>query len=1212
LFLPVPLHQALSSGQWREVSVSLSRPLSGQSQPPLPPSYLPRSTSILRHTSPSFTPSLHLVSWANITHHMSLGSALRTEAAALAAEGLDSKPKNPGRPVVRRAPRQLSEPLRLLEPSLALPAQIAEPELCTVSKREAAKPIEAESAGDKEPLAREEPQAGEAPQAAHNHKLPEEKGEVAGLKSESGLVCLESKPIQVEEAAVVEAAYKSPEEGRAVRATFENSQRSGTKGQGADSLMGMKQKPSLVHQALPPSQLEREAESAQKPLKGLDLVAHSNAGAVAVEDAAVIAPSLHTVALEGGREGEKGLRGGPTENREVGKEEKEEGGEKGPDASRCDTVLSGHQRASNVKAGKTGGYRGSFLDWGGGGGSGKRERGEGKGSGNGLTGGSGEIGRGGVGGDRTAGAGGKVKEEGEKDLFMMTFEQRLQAEFAAMRGDGGRMEKEGRMGVQEMVVRGSKDSKGLEAAQGTVRKEGEGWEKGRDRGGDGRGEREGEGRGEEQWRGGVEGRGMGRWGPSYYHMDQSAYRHEAVQSGYCHAAADDGAYRQGAGQERGEFKGRVRDEGREGRREGVMTIHRKDEWREELLRQRMREKQVEMEREEREREREKEREKRRGREGGEEKGRHRRKEKRRRKRRFAEWSSDESWLESGREGGGERKGAEEGTFGAGASGAREGEWERKRDGEAGEREREEGSEEDSRGGSKGRRSKWKKKRRKGAGKDAEGSDSEHGNKDNEEKEEEASWRVPIGTERQLMRYLQKASAGAIHGSVDMSAAATADAAASGSVPGSVPPAGKSSAFASFRARTERQLILATRQKEESTAFLGQGSESEEDSGKEEDDVERKGVLLGRGPEGKLSALREASGGSDGMHWEEGEEEEEKQRKRHKKRMEEEEEIWEERKVKRERERREKREKRKEERRERERRGKERMTCARVEWGGWEWREHVKQAAQKEALKQRAEAYYKGDRGEGAVEADAEGSGPGTGVSMRTPRLLSRANLSHLSQAKLPGFSDGTGGLAGGGAAAAGEETWEGAGAGTGVGSGPSLLGSARSSRALLRQLAVGSEGLEGVRFKQLKGRKKSLKLVRSRIHGWGLLSLERIEAGDFIIEYTGTIIRRSVSELREKMYEADGIGSSYLFRVDEDVVVDATRSGGLARFINHSCDPNCYTKVIVAEGHKHVVIYSKRVIQVGEELSYDYKFPIEDDAKIPCLCLSRKCRGYLN
>ena len=47
--------------------------------------------------------------------------------------------------------------------------------------------------------------------------------------------------------------------------------------------------------------------------------------------------------------------------------------------------------------------------------------------------------------------------------------------------------------------------------------------------------------------------------------------------------------------------------------------------------------------------------------------------------------------------------------------------------------------------------------------------------------------------------------------------------------------------------------------------------------------------------------------------------------------------------------------------------------------------------------------------------------------------------------------------------------------------------------------------------------------------------------------------------------------------------------GGLARFINHSCEPNCYTKIITVEGHKHIVIYSKRHIAPGEELSYDYK-----------------------
>ena len=47
--------------------------------------------------------------------------------------------------------------------------------------------------------------------------------------------------------------------------------------------------------------------------------------------------------------------------------------------------------------------------------------------------------------------------------------------------------------------------------------------------------------------------------------------------------------------------------------------------------------------------------------------------------------------------------------------------------------------------------------------------------------------------------------------------------------------------------------------------------------------------------------------------------------------------------------------------------------------------------------------------------------------------------------------------------------------------------------------------------------------------------------------------------------------------------------GGLARFVNHSCDPNCYTKIITVEGQKHIVIYSKRLIKRDEELFYDYK-----------------------
>lgn len=60
-------------------------------------------------------------------------------------------------------------------------------------------------------------------------------------------------------------------------------------------------------------------------------------------------------------------------------------------------------------------------------------------------------------------------------------------------------------------------------------------------------------------------------------------------------------------------------------------------------------------------------------------------------------------------------------------------------------------------------------------------------------------------------------------------------------------------------------------------------------------------------------------------------------------------------------------------------------------------------------------------------------------------------------------------------------------------------------------------------------------------------------------------------------------------RLDEGHVVDATKQGGLARFINHSCDPNCYTKIILVDGQKKIGIYSRRNISEGEELFYDYK-----------------------
>ncbi|KAJ2936540.1 hypothetical protein H1R20_g555, partial [Candolleomyces eurysporus] len=189
--------------------------------------------------------------------------------------------------------------------------------------------------------------------------------------------------------------------------------------------------------------------------------------------------------------------------------------------------------------------------------------------------------------------------------------------------------------------------------------------------------------------------------------------------------------------------------------------------------------------------------------------------------------------------------------------------------------------------------------------------------------------------------------------------------------------------------------------------------------------------------------------------------------------------------------------------------------------------------------------------------------------------------------------------------------------------------SSRSNRANARRRAQGLEEINQVqravalskgeaaanelsfKFNQLQTRKKHLRFSRSPIHDWGLYAQEKISRGEMVIEYVGEVIRAQVAEKREKAYERQGIGSSYLFRIDEELVVDATKKGNLGRLINHSCDPNCTAKIITINGEKKIVIYAKQDIEYGDEITYDYHFPFEQD-KIPCLCGSAKCRGYLN
>ncbi|XP_031616289.2 histone-lysine N-methyltransferase 2C isoform X5 [Oreochromis aureus] len=150
-------------------------------------------------------------------------------------------------------------------------------------------------------------------------------------------------------------------------------------------------------------------------------------------------------------------------------------------------------------------------------------------------------------------------------------------------------------------------------------------------------------------------------------------------------------------------------------------------------------------------------------------------------------------------------------------------------------------------------------------------------------------------------------------------------------------------------------------------------------------------------------------------------------------------------------------------------------------------------------------------------------------------------------------------------------------------------------------------------YRRMKAEWKSnVYLARSRIQGLGLYAARDIEKCTMVIEYIGTIIRSEVANRKERLYESQNRGV-YMFRIDNDYVIDATITGGPARYINHSCAPNCITEVVTVEKENKIIISSCRRIQRGEELCYDYKFDLEDDQhKIPCHCGAVNCRKWMN
>ncbi|MBP9865404.1 MAG: SET domain-containing protein-lysine N-methyltransferase [Candidatus Omnitrophica bacterium] len=122
-----------------------------------------------------------------------------------------------------------------------------------------------------------------------------------------------------------------------------------------------------------------------------------------------------------------------------------------------------------------------------------------------------------------------------------------------------------------------------------------------------------------------------------------------------------------------------------------------------------------------------------------------------------------------------------------------------------------------------------------------------------------------------------------------------------------------------------------------------------------------------------------------------------------------------------------------------------------------------------------------------------------------------------------------------------------------------------------------------------------LEVRTSKIHRKGVFAVQPIKKGERIIEYTG---RRLTSA------QTDRSQSDYIFMLNKKVYIDGKNT---ARYINHSCEPNCEAEI----DRGHIWIKSCRVIKPGEELVYNYSYDLEESKDYPCACGTIRCAGFI-
>jgi uncharacterized protein len=154
-----------------------------------------------------------------------------------------------------------------------------------------------------------------------------------------------------------------------------------------------------------------------------------------------------------------------------------------------------------------------------------------------------------------------------------------------------------------------------------------------------------------------------------------------------------------------------------------------------------------------------------------------------------------------------------------------------------------------------------------------------------------------------------------------------------------------------------------------------------------------------------------------------------------------------------------------------------------------------------------------------------------------------------------------------------------------------------SQRSEAETVLAGPPAEEGSRSAETE----LLVLKESAIHGRGAFARADIGQGTRIIEYVGERISKS-----ESLRRCEG-NNEFIFAIDEEHDLDGNVSWNPARYVNHSCSPNCEAEC--DEGH--IWIIAMREIAAGEELTFNYGYDLVDYKDYPCRCGSPECVGYI-